>query len=64
MPKSLIEYQIKEILFNKFSDIKILGKQNFDGSTLFPSSGALNPGLIATKLGSLIYNKNQNSGNG
>ena len=59
--RSLIEYQIKEILFNKFSDIKILGKQNFDGSTLFPSSGALNPGLIATKLGSLIYNKNQNS---
>tara|TARA_Y100000590_G_scaffold271734_1_gene305041 strand:+ start:496 stop:3927 length:3432 start_codon:yes stop_codon:yes gene_type:complete len=59
--RSLIENQIKEILFNKRSSVNIIGKLDIDGNTLFPSSGALNPGLIALKLGELIYNKNKDS---
>jgi len=56
--RSLIEFQIKEILFNKRSSLNIVGKQDIDGNILFPSSWSLNPGMIASKLGHLIYNKN------
>ena len=55
--RSLIEYQLKNILFNKNSSVNILGKKDLNNNILFPSSGSLNPGLIATKLGEIIYNK-------
>ena len=58
--RSLIENQIREILFNLPSSFKIIGKKDLNGNTLFPSSGALNPGMIASKLGSIIYNRNKN----
>ena len=58
--RSLIESQIREILFNRSSSLKIIGKKDLEGNTLFPSTGALNPGMIACKLGLTIYNKNKN----
>ncbi|MDC0167932.1 indolepyruvate ferredoxin oxidoreductase family protein [bacterium] len=48
--RSLIETQIKEILFNTNKKIKILGKLDEEKKDLFISSGALDPGEIAIKL--------------
>ena len=48
--RSLIETQIKEILFNKKTNIKILGKTDEENKNLFISSGSLDPGEIAIKL--------------
>jgi len=48
--RSLIETQIKEILFNTNRNIKVVGKLDEDNEDLFISSGALDPGEIAIKL--------------
>ena len=48
--RSLIETQIKEILFNTNNNIKIIGKLDEENNDLFLSSGSLDPGLIAIKL--------------
>ena len=53
--RSLIEYQIKDILFNNHLNINVFGKSNIDNAILFPSSGSLDPGYIALKLGAFIY---------
>ncbi|MBI28737.1 MAG: hypothetical protein CFH21_00603 [Alphaproteobacteria bacterium MarineAlpha5_Bin11] len=55
--RSLIENQIKNILFNINSSVNIIGKNDIDGKILFPSSGSLNPGHIAINLGNIIYKK-------
>ena len=48
--RSLIETQIKEILFNTNKNIKIIGKLDEENNDLFLSSGSLDPGIIAIKL--------------
>lgn len=48
--RSLIETQIKEILFNTKNNIKIIGKLDEENNDLFVSSGSLDPGDIAIKL--------------
>jgi len=48
--RSLIETQIKEILFNTKKNIKIIGKLDEENNDLFLSSGSLDPGIIAIKL--------------
>ena len=48
--RSLIESQIKEILFNAKNNIKIVGKTDEQNNDLFLSSGSLDPGEIAIKL--------------
>ena len=48
--RSLIESQIKEILFNAKHNIKIVGKTDEHNNDLFLSSGSLDPGEIAIKL--------------
>ena len=48
--RSIIETQIKEILFNKNKNIKVVGKLDEEGKDLFISSGALDPGEISIKL--------------
>ena len=48
--RSIIETQIKEILFNKNKNIKVVGKLDEEGRDLFISSGALDPGEISIKL--------------
>ena len=48
--RSLIESQIKEILFNINNNIKVIGKLDENNNNLFLSSGALDPGDIAIKL--------------
>jgi len=48
--RSIIETQIKEILFNKNKNIKVIGKLDEDRKDLFVSSGALDPGEISIKL--------------
>ena len=48
--RSLIETQIKEILFNTNKNIKIIGKLDEENNDFFLSSGSLDPGIIAIKL--------------
>ena len=48
--RSLIETQIKEILFNANKNTKIVGKLDEQNNDLFLSSGSLDPGEIAIKL--------------
>ena len=48
--RSLIETQIKEILFNANNNTKIVGKLDEQNNDLFLSSGSLDPGEIAIKL--------------
>lgn len=48
--RSLIETQIKEILFNANNNTKIVGKLDEKNKDLFLSSGSLDPGEIAIKL--------------
>ena len=57
--RSLIEIQIKEILFNSKNNIKVIGKLNEKKQDLFISSGALDPAEIAIKL--FEYIKQYNS---
>jgi len=52
--RSLIESQIKEILFNAKNNIRIVGKTDEQNNDLFLSSGSLDPGEIAIKLYQLI----------
>ena len=52
--RSLLETQIKEILFNKNKKIKIIGKLDEKENDLFLSSGSLDPGEIAINLFSQI----------
>ena len=58
--RSLIENQIKNILFNKNSSVNIIGKEDLDGNILFSSSGSLDPGKIAISIGKIIYKKYPN----
>ena len=48
--RSLIETQVKEILFNTNNNTKIVGKLDEQNNDLFLSSGSLDPGEIAIKL--------------
>ncbi len=48
--RSLIETQIKEILFNTSKKISVIGKLDEENNDLFISSGALDPAKIAIKL--------------
>ena len=48
--RSLIEAQIKEILFNSRKNIQIIGKLDEENNDFFLSSGSLDPGEIAIKL--------------
>ena len=48
--RSLIETQIKEILFNTNRNISVVGKLDEENKDLFVSSGALDPGEISIKL--------------
>ena len=48
--RSLIETQIKEILFNTKKNIIVVGKLDEENKDLFISSGALDPGEIGIKL--------------
>ena len=44
--RSIIETQVKEILFNKNLKVKVVGKKDENSNDLFVSSGALDPGEI------------------
>ena len=59
--RSLMENQIKEILFNQKDSFQIIGKEDLNGNPLFPSSGALNPGIISSKLGLILFDRNKNA---
>ena len=48
--RSLIEIQIKEILFNSKNNIKVIGKLNEKKQDLFISSGALDPAENCNKV--------------
>ena len=48
--RSLIETQVKEILFNTNKNIKVIGKLDEENNDLFISSGALDPAKMAIEL--------------
>ena len=52
--RSIIETQVKEILFNKNLNIKVVGKNDENNNDLFVSSGALDPGEIGLKISEII----------
>ena len=52
--RSLIETQIKEILYGTADAPTVVGKKNEDGGWLFPSKGALDPNEIAIAIGERI----------
>ena len=52
--RSIIETQVKEILFNKNLNIKVVGKTDENNNDLFVSSGALDPGEIGLKIYEII----------
>lgn len=48
--RSFLEAQIRDALYNSPSRPLVLGKEDENGEPLFPSTGELNPDLIAQKL--------------
>ena len=52
--RSIIETQVKEILFNKNLKVKVIGKKDENSNDLFVSSGALDPGEIGLKIYEII----------
>ena len=52
--RKLIEVQIKEAIFDDRHGRRVIGWKKEDGSLLFTVKGALDPVLIARKLGSLL----------
>ena len=52
--RSIIETQVKEILFNKNLKVKVVGKKDELSNDLFISSGALDPGEIGLKIYQII----------
>ena len=54
--RSLVEFQIKELLYNYEKKPLIIGKKNLDDSELFRSNGSITVNDIYEKL-SLIFDK-------
>ena len=52
----MVEFQIKELLFNNEKKPLIIGKKNLDGSQLFRTNGSITVNDIYEKL-SLIFGK-------
>jgi indolepyruvate ferredoxin oxidoreductase len=48
--RSLIETQLKELLFGRPNAPSVIGKHDESGHVLFPSSGALDPNQIAAQI--------------
>ncbi|WP_340110167.1 indolepyruvate ferredoxin oxidoreductase family protein [Pikeienuella sp. HZG-20] len=55
--RSLIESQIKEILYNEPRRARIVGKHDEAGRVLFPVEMGLSPVDVAVKLGHLVYDE-------
>ena len=55
--RSLIESQIKEILFDDAARPRVIGKRDEDGKTLFPVEMGLSPVDVALKLGRILFNE-------
>ena len=52
--RSLVEFQIKELLFNNEKKPLIIGKKNLDGSELFRTNGSITVNDIYEKLSSIF----------
>ena len=55
--RSLIEWQLKEVLYGQVNAPRIVGKQDERGSLLFPSNGALDPNHIAVEIGRRVLER-------
>jgi indolepyruvate ferredoxin oxidoreductase len=55
--RSLIEAQLKDLLFNDPGAPTILGKADAQGRSLLPSSGALTSGEIGIRIGKLLLER-------
>ncbi len=52
--RSFVEFQLRELLFNRSVRPSIFGKTDLDGNKLLPSTGELDAGMIALVLGRFI----------
>lgn len=52
--RSLVETQLKELLYARSNAPRVIGKQDESGNVLFPSSGALDPNQIAAAIAARI----------
>ncbi len=52
--RKIIESQIKEILFNRRGDTRVIGGTDLDGQLLFRDDADLDPVTVATKLGQIL----------
>jgi indolepyruvate ferredoxin oxidoreductase len=55
--RSLIEWQLKEVLYGQPGAPRIVGKHDEAGRLLFPSNGALDPNHIAVEIGRRILER-------
>jgi indolepyruvate ferredoxin oxidoreductase len=59
--RSLIEWQLKEILYGQPGAPQVVGKRDEGGRLLFPSDGALDPNHIAVQIGRRILERTPDS---
>jgi indolepyruvate ferredoxin oxidoreductase len=55
--RSLIEWQLKEVLYGQPGAPRVVGKHDEQGRALFPSNGALDPNHIAVEIGKRILER-------
>lgn len=58
--RKLIESQVKNILYNVENKPAVIGEFDLAGQPMFDSHFALEPIVISTKLGDIIYNETKN----
>ncbi|NSX55598.1 indolepyruvate ferredoxin oxidoreductase family protein [Parasulfitobacter algicola] len=59
--RKLIEVQAKEAIFNDRHGRRVYGGQDGRGQTLFPAKGALDPIMIAEKLGAILIEEGRDT---
>ncbi len=59
--RSLIEFQIKDLVFNAITRPQIIGKLDEHGAVLLQPEGALNPMQIAEVIGTRVVNMTRNN---
>ncbi|MEM8979816.1 MAG: indolepyruvate ferredoxin oxidoreductase family protein [Pseudomonadota bacterium] len=59
--RKLIEVQAKELLFNNRQGRRLMGGEDDRGRQLFPSKGALDPIMIAEKLGAILIDEGRDT---
>jgi len=59
--RKILEPQIKEILFDKVKRCRVFGNKDAEGNVLFPTQYAIEPIMIAQKLGEILSNEGKST---